>query len=200
MRSEVFPGQRKNEKVVLLLRRHWIIIAKHVMRVALFMIVPVLVLGFLFELGWTIELNGPVYVLAIMTLSFYYMFIWLFFYHEFMDYHLDVWIVTTERIISIEQDGLFKHIASEHPIEKVQDVTAELKGKRQTFMNYGFVHVQTAAESQRFIFEEVPNPKEVARIVMEVHDMVAKAKQGQMVERPVNVLEISRDKSDVINA
>ncbi len=200
MRKEVFPGQRKNEKVVLLLRRHWIIIARHIITLGILMIVPVVVIGFLFALGWEIEINGPAYTLAIMFLGFYYIFIWLFYYHEFLDYHLDVWIVTTQRIVSIEQQGLFKHIASEHPIEKVQDVTAELKGKRQTFMNYGFVHVQTAAENQRFIFEEVPDPKKVARIVMEIHDMVIQAKQGQTPERPVNVLDITRDKSDVINA
>ncbi len=200
MRKEVFPGQRKNEKVVLLLRRHWMIIAKHVMQVSVLMVVPVVVVGFLFALGWEIEVNGPVYVLAIMALSFYYMFIWLLFYHEFLDYHLDVWIVTTQRIVSIEQQGLFKHIASEHPIEKVQDVTAEVKGKRQTFLNYGHVHVQTAAENQRFVFLEVPEPKKVARVVMEVHNMVVKAQEGEKPERPVNVLDITRDKSDVINA
>ena len=47
---------------------------------------------------------------------------------EFTDYYLDTWIVTTERIISIEQKGLFERTASELDLISVQDATAEVHG------------------------------------------------------------------------
>lgn len=190
-----FPDQRKDEQVILLLRRHWTVIAGHVARLAMFMIVPVVVFGLLYSLGWTVEVGGPLYVLAIMAVSLYYIFIWIFYFHEFVDYHLDIWIVTDQRIVSIEQAGLFNRTTSEHSILKVQDVTAEVKGKTQTFLDFGYVHVQTAAESQRFVFSQVPQPRTVAKIIMKVHDeAVQKAGVQEKVEA-ANVLEANEQQS-----
>lgn len=164
------PEQRSDEKIILMLRRHWTIMGHHLIRLAAFMIIPVVVFGFLYSLGWTIEIGGATYITAIMGLSLYYIFIWLFYFHEFVDYHLDVWVVTDQRIISMEQIGLFNRTVSEHSIIKVQDVSAEIKGKVQTFLDYGHVHVQTAGASQRFVFSEVGKPREVARVIMKVHE------------------------------
>ena len=39
---------------------------------------------------------------------------------------------------------------------------ARSKGFLQTMFDYGHVYVQTAGATERFNFEEVPNPREVA--------------------------------------
>lgn len=163
----VFPGQFPNEKVVFLIRRHWSLIAKHIIRLILGHLVIIGVYAFLFYvLKWDLPNEGPLFVLGVIIISTYLLGVWIFYIYEFVDYHLDLWILTDRRIISIEQAGLFKRTVSELDLAKVQDVTSECNGKIQTFLNYGNVHIQTAAETQRFVFEQVPRPQEVARLII----------------------------------
>lgn len=164
---KMFPGQFPNERVVFLIRRHWSLIIKQVVRLILAHLILVAVYAFLFYLlDWSLPSDGPIYILLVITVSAYLLGAWLLYLYEFVDYHLDIWILTDRRIISIEQSGLFKRTISELDLAKVQDVTSECKGKTQTFLNYGYVHIQTAAETQRFVFEQVPNPSNVARLII----------------------------------
>ena len=167
----MFPSQREGEKVIMMLRRHWVIIWRYLSMLILFNIIPVLVFAFLFLfLGWTVVPGTPLYLMLVFGISLYYLMIWLHYFHEFVDFHLDIWIVTDQRIINIEQIGLFNRVISELNILKVQDVTSELKGKVQTMLNYGNVYIQTAGTTQRFQFEQVKDPEEIARIIIRVHD------------------------------
>lgn len=180
----MFPSQRKGEKVIMMLRRHWIIIWRYVSMLIVFNIIPVAVFGFLvLYLGWTVVPGTPLYLLCVFGISLYYLIIWLHYFHEFVDYHLDIWIVTDQRIINIEQIGLFNRVISELNILKVQDVTSELRGKVQTMLNYGSVYIQTAGTTQRFEFEQVKDPEEVARIIIRAHDNAIAKTTPEEVQR-----------------
>ncbi len=166
-----FPTQRPNEHVVLLLRRHWTVLARDVIQLVLSLILPPTVLLILyFYTNFAIVPETPLYVLLVMVLSLYYLFSFLAFFHDFVDYHLDIWVVTDQRVVSIEQSGLFNRVVSELTILRIQDVTSEIKGKVQTFLDYGQVHIQTAGEQARFVFEQVPHPSEVAKVILQAHE------------------------------
>ncbi len=165
MRLDHLPNQRPDEHVVLFLRRHWF---------ALLGIVSafVLLVGIPLAVGWyyqgTLEnwiahpIIGPVFVILG---SIYFLSIWLFAFLEFTDYYLDTWIITNERIINIEQEGLFNRTASELDLAAVQDTTAEIRGIIQTIFTYGQVYVQTAGEKGRFHFKNIDNPEHVKELV-----------------------------------
>ena len=180
----MFPSQREGEKVIMMLRRHWVIIWRYLSMLIVFNLIPILVFGFLFlYLGWTLVPGTPLYLMFVFGISLYYLVIWLHYFHEFVDYHLDIWIVTDQRIINIEQIGLFNRVISELNILKVQDVTSELKGKVQTMLNYGSVYIQTAGTTQRFQFEQVKDPEEVARIIVRAHDMAIAKTTPEEIQR-----------------
>lgn len=165
-----FPNRRDNEKIVLLLRRHWHAIVRYFLVFLLEIILPIIVfIVFINFTDFTWEQGSPISVLIVLSASSYYLFIWLFFFHHWIDYYLDVWVVSDQRIINIEQKGLFSRTISELNIEKIQDVTSEVKGTLATLFKFGDVHVQTAAEEKRFIFSEIPNPRDVARTITELH-------------------------------
>jgi hypothetical protein len=96
----------------------------------------------------------------------YTMFVLIIFLTQFTDYYLDTWIVTTERIINIEQHGLFSRLVSELHLRDIQDVTSETKGFMETFMTYGDVYIQSAAEQQRFNFKNIDNPDSVKEVIL----------------------------------
>ena len=155
------PNQRKGEKVELFLRRHWLVTARILVTLSVLTAVPIMALIVLVaDLSVLIDnpIIGPVFIIGA---TIYAMAILLFSFVEYADYYLDTWIVTNERIINIEQKGLFNRVASELQLNAVQDVTSDVKGLVRTLFDYGDVVIQTAGETKRFHFKGIPNPEEI---------------------------------------
>lgn len=179
-----FPSQRPNEHVLLLLRRHWTVLAKHIFRLVVSLIVPPVVLSFLYiYVGFELDPTAVLYVFMVLALSLYYLFAFLAYFHDFVDYHLDVWIVTDQRVVSVEQSGLFKRVTSELNILQIQDVTSEISGKIQTFLDFGHVYIQTAGSEARFTFEEVHHPSEVSKVILQAHDRATKQQEIMRIQQ-----------------
>jgi uncharacterized membrane protein YdbT with pleckstrin-like domain len=83
-----------------------------------------------------------------------------------MSYYLDVWIITTERIIDIEQHGLFHRAVSEIAVERVQNVTVETPGFLATMLGFGNVKIQTAGEGE-FTISSVTECERAQRLILE---------------------------------
>lgn len=164
------PNQLPGEKVVKIIRRDFFILFK---KVFLF-----LSLAFFFVVFSLIILNSypsvteqVFYPALVLFASGYLLFIWLFFFFSFIDYYLDVWVITDERIINIEQQGLFSRIISEQRLFRIQDVTSEVTGVLPTVFKYGNVYVQTAAEKERFSFEQIPDPNGVRDTIIKLAEV-----------------------------
>ena len=81
-----------------------------------------------------------------------------------------VWIVTNERIIDIEQRGLFRRTTSELHLAAIQDVTSDVHGILQIGLDYGDVFIQTAGETGRFNFKNIPHPEKIKQRVLQLVD------------------------------
>ena len=159
------PNRQKEEKLILFLRRHPAILAGKWLYFILLGLIPLAIYFFLLYFQPQILRNIIAHAGLLLFASVYYVFILLFFFSAFIDFYLDVWIVTDQRIINIEQKGLFNRVIAEHSLDKIQDVSGEQKGIFQTLFSYGSVHIQTAGEVQRFIFFQVKNPFEIIRVL-----------------------------------
>lgn len=156
-----FPNQKENEKILMFLRRHWVEVFKIILISLGLLIVP---LAFYLVLIGTAYLENELYYsLYILINSSYILFVVLFAFSNFIDYYLDVWIITDERVVNIEQKGLFNREVSEKELGRMQDITSEVKGFWATIFKYGDIHMQTAAEEQRFVFKQIPHAEEVTR-------------------------------------
>ena len=180
------PNKLPKEKIIKIIRRDLFILFK---KIVFFLFLFILPLIFFFLLlssspgAFGHELGYP---LIILSTSAYYLFIWLFFFFSFIDYYLDIWIITNERIIDIQQQGFFSRIISEHKIFRIQDVTSEVHGVFPTVLAYGDVHVQTAGSKQRFLFHEIPNPNKVRDMIIK---LVERKKQEARAEDKKERLE-----------
>ena len=94
--------------------------------------------------------------------------IWVYGFLIWIDYYFDIWIITSERIVNIEQKGMFTRTVSELRYSKIQDITTEVVGFLPTIINFGDVKVQTAAEESEFLFRTVSDPYAVKSIIMEL--------------------------------
>ncbi len=188
------PNRQKGEKLVLFLRRHWLVIFGYWLFYIFLALIPISLYYFILNTQPEVLSGKVLYPFLLLLTSLYYLYVLLFLFNAFLDYHLDVWIVTNKRIIDIEQKGLFNREIAEHEIDKIQDVTGEQKGFLQTIFSYGDVHVQTAGEVQHFIFHQVNNPFDV---VKEINQLLKEARiqkeNAQKVvietENPVQIKE-----------
>jgi len=157
-----FPNQKPNEHVLMFLHRHWIAVFRIIAMTVFFASFPVITYIGLNNYSAVFENDIAVAFFIIFSSSFY-LFVILFAFSNFVDYYLDVWIVTNERVINIEQKGLFAREISEKELGQMQDITSDVDGFWATILSYGDVYIQTAAEKERFVFKEIPFADEVAR-------------------------------------
>ncbi len=167
LKLTALPNHQRDEQTVLFLRRHWIALANIAGYAIFFTLTPLLFVLLISAID--IQPGGAFWgpILTIL-LAVYFIFTAVILITQFTDYYLDTWVVTTERIINIEQKGLFARVISTLHLNQVQDVTAETKGFLNTFLTYGNVYIQTAGTRERFNFKTIDDPETVKHIIMKL--------------------------------
>lgn len=174
------PNKLPHEKIIKIVRRDIFILIKKIVLFLGLVLLP-LIFFYLIIAPNPEFISGPVsYPLLVLGSSAYYLFIWLFFFFSFIDYYLDVWIITNERIIDIEQRGFFSRIIAEHKLFRIQDVVSEVHGIFPTLLRFGDVHVQTAGAVTRFHFHQVPYPTQVRDTIIKLVQRKKKEMQEEM--------------------
>ncbi len=164
-----FPGQYENEKIALVVRRHKIILLTYGFYIILMAAIPPI---FYFSImprafpGFLYEPYDKVFVLLSII---FYGFVWIAAFTVWLDYYLDIWIVTDQRILDVEQVGLFSRVVSEVDLEKIQDVTSEVHGMPATIFGFGDIQVQTADEEKKFTMKSVPHPVTTRREIIRLY-------------------------------
>lgn len=170
IRKNTIPDPHPGEKLVAHIRRHWLVFFRIFLFFFSLALIPI-ALYFFLPLVWPGVLNSPVsYPILLILALIYYLLTLVFFFTAWTDTYLDVWTVTTHRVINREQNGLFNRVVSELHLEDIQDVTAEQKGFLATIFGFGQVYVQTAGERERFVFEQIPQPYETAKIIQKLNE------------------------------
>lgn len=188
-RPDQFSGREPDEKIILVLHRHWFVFLGK-LGLSLVLAVLPLAVGVILKIqaGWQLADGSFGFGLAVMALGLYELFIWMLAFGFWLDYYLDYFLMTDRRVVDIEQSGLFDRSVAELRLYRIQDVTSVVKGFWPTMLRYGNVYIQTAGEKERFIFEQVPHPDVVVKKLLEMTDKI-----DDQVERP------QRDKNGAVN-
>jgi len=174
------PNKIEGETIVRVVRKDFFILF---LKILFFILLTVIPLGFFAIMAYVQpELFSGERSSSIIALgsSAYYLFVWLFFFFSFIDYYLDIWLITSERIIDIQQKGFFSRVISEQKLFRIQDVTSEVHGFVPTILKFGNVHVQTAGTKERFFFHEVPDPDEIRNIIIKLVRINQKKHEHEM--------------------
>ena len=164
-----YPGQHKNEKIELILRKHLVTLLPHFIYISLMLLLPVLFYIFFASTIFSAFLSAPYDRLFILLSLIYYGFIWIAAFTVWADYYLDIWIITNERLLDIEQVGFFNRIVSELDLKRIQDITSRVHGILPTMFGFGNVHLQTAAEKSKFDMKAIPHPVTTRRQITKLY-------------------------------
>ena len=158
-----------NERVIAKLRKHWIILLRDT--------IGTVILGFLPFLLWFLIATYAADVFPYLesvpaawlqiAAAVWILVIWLTLAVLWTNYYLDFWIVTSHRIINIEQLELFNRRVVVWNLDRVQDITTKVANALQTFLGYGTIEVYTAGNVLGVNMEGVPHPEKVRTLILD---------------------------------
>lgn len=173
IKGKYFPSQAEGERVFLLIRRHWF--PYLVMSIfLLILLTPIVVLVTYWFLNPDV-FSGAIGNFMIIFAGIYILIVFGLILYGFINYYLDIYIVTNERIVDIKQNGFFRREIAELHLHQIQDVEAEVDGFFQTMLHFGDIHIQTAGERENFIFQGVPHPYTLAKKITDLHELQLEA-------------------------
>jgi len=157
-----------NEKVLLKLRKHWIILARDAGLIAVFGLLPLVMMT-------TVVLLMPATDALLSTLPFvslifalWLLLTWLTLAVIWTNYYLDLWIVTTARIISIDQISLFQRKVTSIALDSIQEITVHTDNPLEALFHYGTIEIETAGpDDADSIMEGIPNPEHMRNVILE---------------------------------
>ena len=150
---------RSGEKVDIVLRRHWIafaFLAIYALGGILFTIVLLAILG-----------SSASVILMIVGFWMYYS---LFLYVSWLNYELDVIILTNNRIVCVEQKTFLNRAVGETTLDKVQEVSIETKGLLANLFDFGTLKILTSGSSPSFDMTYSPHPMTSSRYINNLVD------------------------------
>ncbi len=150
------------EQVVAIFRKHSFFMWLAGLKYLVLAIIPPIALQFVSSY---ITL-GTLAQIAFIT---YLIILWVMFFIEWTNYMLDTWILTSERLVDIEQVALFTRRVSTLSLDRIQDVTFEQHGIFETFFGFGMILIQTAGEEHEFRMPMMRDPAQVKDIILQTY-------------------------------
>jgi len=167
-----------DEKIIKTVRKHWWIIFTRVSFSIFMMLMPLI--------GYTLLMAiAPEFLTQKITLfvnetysteiSFLYctwvLINWMMLANFWTDHYLDLWTITTRRIVSIDQRAYFHRFLSSFRLERLQDMNIEVKGLIPTLLNFGTIEAQTAGGSnEEFKTKNMPDPRGLKALIIQAAD------------------------------
>lgn len=146
------------EQIVLYARRHWFVFFLEIIFLLLVLVAPVLFYSFIPAIG----------ALFFFLYSLWFLLVWVLAFAAWTDFYLDVWVVTNQRVIDIEQKGFFNREVASCNLEDIQDLTTSVAGLIPTLLNYGDLRIQTAGEAREFLLRSAASPDLVKHKISEL--------------------------------
>jgi len=162
---------KKNfEKILHITRRHYVTFVPVVFLFILLILVPIGVYWLISQLYPNLLIQQPYYQLLVLFISLYYLSLCIFFYSYFIDFYLDILIVTNDRLVDIDQKGLFARTVCEIELYQIQDVTSEVEGFFPSLFGYGNLVIQTASAIPKLLVHNIPFPHSLRQELLDLAD------------------------------
>jgi membrane protein YdbS with pleckstrin-like domain len=116
--------------------------------------------------------------ILVVVASAYFLLIIPFISVAFIDYYYDLHVVTDRRLVDVDQHSLFMREINELALEEVQDVTSKTRGILQSVFDFGHVAIETSSAKEKFEFDNVRHPREIASIVLDLSDQAKRRIEG----------------------
>lgn len=160
---------KEGEDVLLVVRQYPIAFSTPFLIGLLLFLLPFFLLFPLFSWGkW-----GIVIFIILVLVALYYAL------DRFVNWYFNCGIITDERVIDVDQDGFFDRIVSEVPYYKIDDVSYNIKGLKQSTFKYGDVVVAIRGYRSNVTLKNIRKPWIVQELILEIERQVRGWNEGK---------------------
>jgi hypothetical protein len=92
--------------------------------------------------------------------------------YQFIFWYFNCGIITNQRVIDIDQRSLFDRVISEVPYYKIDDISYNVKGLRQTLFGYGNVVIAIRGYRSSVTLRNIGRPAMVQELILGVERQV----------------------------
>ena len=167
MTQPYFPGQKSDEIIKIIIRKHWIIYLFFAFKFSMVLVLPLTIMIFL-TVSSIIPANYASIIWAFFLL--YFLFGYLIIFIEWLNEELDTVIITDERIINVDQISFLHRSIAETSLAHLSDVRGRQKGIWADIFNYGLVEMQSGADQTISKIFYVAKPFKVAEKVLDLRN------------------------------
>lgn len=164
---------QSNETVLVSARKHWLIFALESAGLGLGILLPIV--GTIVMrvsspdfIQYTLGIQAFYHVVIFITAA-WWLGMFMAFAAMFTNYYLDILIVTNQRVIDVEQLGLFARDVTSAPLQNIEDVKVEIVGILPSLLDFGNLHIQTAAAMREIVIYGIHHPNKVRDAVIAAH-------------------------------
>lgn len=144
----------QEEELLIMVRKHWLTFIVPICRILVIFVFCLLTYQTLKALPY-----GMDFLLVVILSSILYL------VYEIWIWYLDCYIITSRRIIDIDQKGAFKRTVAELDLGTVQEAVYEISGPLEALFGFGSVKIRTAGSGGMIVMEKVPHPEDIKRII-----------------------------------
>lgn len=156
--KRLLQNVKEGEEALAVIRRTPLVVLFPALISAIFIIAPFFFLYPLLRLGAGGSLIFVISLVFGLILGFRSLWV----------HQLNAFILTKDRIIDVDQRGIFHKVVSEATFDKVQDVSYIVKGIFATLFQFGSVVVQTAGASANLELTGVRHPRRVQELIVKL--------------------------------
>lgn len=156
-----FEAKNSEEDVVLVLRSHIIVNVPWVLFTLVLLLIPLLLILVLPNASIIrLDLTTKVLLTAV-----YYLIVFGYAFLNFTLWYFQATIITNQRIIDIDLNGILSLQINEAPIESVLDSEYRQKGMLASFFDYGDILLETETRVQDLEIIKAPHPTRAVEII-----------------------------------
>jgi uncharacterized membrane protein YdbT with pleckstrin-like domain len=155
---------KNGEKVYFTIRKSLFRLVKPFLKVILLYLFSIFVL--IYSPNEIFTIIAIVVLLFALSYTFYYFLLWFY----------DVYIITNQRVICVEQKSLFSKEFAEIDLADIKDVTYAIKGVAATLFRYGTVKIKS--EDGTLELEGLSEPDEVQEMLKKLSENNRKTSKG----------------------
>lgn len=162
-----FKGQFKDEEVLLVFKRHPIVMRKGLILMMIAILIGALA-GML--LSRSAETVDQFFVKFFTPVAYGFLAGSLALFYYWIGWHYSICVVTNQRFIQFTQKGIFKsRSVNDIALTRILSVNYEIRGILETVLGFGTIIIQTLVGD--FIIAKVPKPAETqADIVIAIKE------------------------------
>jgi len=107
---------------------------------------------------------------------------------NFMDYYLDVWLITNKGVIDLAWHGWFHRQSARTLYSDLQGFSYEISGIIGTILRFGTISIEKISTGQAVSLEYVSNPKRIESVVLKSQEVYLHTKNMKDAKQIQNLL------------